>query len=133
MPIGTRCNSASRAAGSDPLVLSTPFRDDRTGPGTERNRPRPGLGIDEQHPVAVDLGPAQPDDLVPAAAGEQQEADNVDLGRAAPIGVPVAKPAHLKRKPDHPLAAMLATEGTAWAVSDLLGGNKVHFPHARRA
>ena len=43
------------------------------------------------------------------------------------------KPNHLARHPEHPLAVMLAAEGTASVVAELLGGNKVYLPHARRA
>lgn len=45
----------------------------------------------------------------------------------------IPKPAHLKRHPEHPLVAILVGEGTASSVAELLGGNKVYFPHARRA
>lgn len=47
--------------------------------------------------------------------------------------VHIPKPAHLERHPEHPLVAILVAEGTASSVAELLGGNKVYFPHARRA
>ena len=58
----------------------------------EGNRPRPGLAIAHDEGVAVDLGPAQPDDLVPAAPGEQQEPDNVGLRPAARTGMAIEDP-----------------------------------------
>ena len=47
--------------------------------------------------------------------------------------VHIPKPRHLARHPDHPLARLLEAEGTAFKVSDYLGGCAVYLPRARRA
>ena len=47
--------------------------------------------------------------------------------------VHIPKLRYLARHPDHPLARLLALEGTALAVSDYLGGSTLYLPRARRA
>lgn len=47
--------------------------------------------------------------------------------------VHIPKPPYLARHPDHPLARLLETEGTAFQVADYLGGCGVYLPRARRA
>ena len=54
--------------------------------GIEGNLPRPRLAVDELQHVVPDLGPAQPQDLVLAAPGQQQEPDDVGvLAVALPV------------------------------------------------
>ena len=60
--------------------------------GIERNDPWPGLAVGENQPVTVDFRPAQPDDLAPAASGQQQEPDDVCLFSAAVAGLTVQHP-----------------------------------------
>ena len=59
------------------------------GLGIEGNDPGSGLAVGEDQPVAVDLRPAQSEDLVPAAPGQKQEPDDVRLLSTAVAGLPV--------------------------------------------
>ena len=81
--------------------------------------------------------PAGVDSALPGVLGEIAES----AGRETAIALALAwggrddhipQPAHLKRHPDHPLAVLLAAEGTAGLVAELLGGNKIYLPRARR-
>lgn len=47
--------------------------------------------------------------------------------------VHVPKTRYLARHPEHPLARLLEPEGTAFKISDYLGGGSVYVPRARRA
>lgn len=47
--------------------------------------------------------------------------------------VHIPKSRYLARHPEHPLARLLEPEGTAFAVSDFLGGSSIYLPRARRA
>ena len=58
----------------------------------ERNDPRSRLAVGEDEPVAVDLRPAQPDDLAPATPCEKQQPDGVRLFPAAVPGLAVQHP-----------------------------------------
>ena len=63
-----------------------PF-EDAPGLGIEGNLSRPCLAIGQYKRVVMDLGPAQADDLAPAASGQQQEPDDVGLLPAVFTGV----------------------------------------------
>ena len=65
---------------------------DMPGLDIERNDPRSRLAVGEDEPVAVDLRPAQPDDLAPATPGEKQQPDGVRLFPAAVPGLAVQHP-----------------------------------------
>ena len=56
--------------------------DDAPCPGAEIHLPRSGLGVGEGDGVAVDCVPAKRENLAPATAGEQEQADDVGLARA---------------------------------------------------
>ena len=47
--------------------------------------------------------------------------------------VHIPKPLYLVQHPEHPLARLLETEGTALTVADFLGGSCLYLPRARRA
>ena len=62
------------------------------GLGIEGNDPGSGLAVGEDQPVAVDLRPAQSEDLAPAAPGQKQQPDDIRLLTAAVAGLPVEDP-----------------------------------------
>ena len=46
--------------------------------------------------------------------------------------VHIPKPAHLERRPDHPLAIILAAEpGAACAIAERFAGSRIYLPQAR--
>ena len=100
-----------------------------------RRDPCPGAGSRTR---GADGAPAAENSALPGILGEIAEAAGLQtaIGLALAWGgrdVHIPQPGHIEQHPDHPLAVLLAAEGTAAAVAELLGGNKVYFPRARRA
>ena len=67
------------------LSTGLPF-DDAPRLNVEVHLPRPGLGVREGDGVSVDLVPSQGENLALAAAGQQQQPDDVGLARALRTG-----------------------------------------------
>ena len=66
-----------------------PAFENAPGWGIEGNDPGPGLAVGEDQPVVIDLRPAQPENLAPAASGQKQEPDDIRLLTPAMAGLPV--------------------------------------------
>ena len=75
-----------------------------------RERLWAGLAVGEDQPVAIDLRPAQPEDLAPAAPRQKQEPDDVGLFSPAVAGLPVQ---HLV-EPCDLLSGQKARERPSW-------------------
>ena len=82
----------SRGRKDEGACAAWPAFEDPPGLGIEGNGPRPRLAVGEDQFVAVDLRPAQPDDLAPAAPGQKQQPDDIRLLTAAVAGLPVQDP-----------------------------------------
>ena len=77
----------SRRRKDEGAFAARPALEDAPRRGIEGYDPRPGLAVGEDQPVAIDFRPAQPEDLAPAAPGQQQEPDDVRLLPAALAGL----------------------------------------------
>ena len=82
----------SRGRKDERACALRPAFENAPGRGAEGNGSRPRLAVGEDQPVAIDLRPAQPDDLVAAAPSEKQEPDDIRLLTAALAGLPVQHP-----------------------------------------
>ena len=68
-----------------------PF-DNAPGLRVEGNFSRSRLAVGQHQHFAIDLGPAQPHDLAPAAAGQQEQPDDVGLPLVVLFGLRVQDP-----------------------------------------
>ena len=96
----------------------------------EGDEPRPGLGVREAELAGgeVDVLPAKPEDLAPAAAGENEEADGRDRGRG---GAARARRRHFEDAPE-PAELVLGEEALVPALPELLD-RAARVGHAGRA
>ena len=107
------------------------------GLAVERNRPRTRLAVAKGQHVAMNLRPAQVDDLSLTASGEQQKADDVGLRPAFLPGLPVQDPVQagdlLPGQEPRELRAPVERDALRRIAFDVAAGNGEvqHLPKAR--
>ena len=84
-----RPGGISRRRKDEGASAARPAFENAPGRSAEGNDPGARLAVGEDQPVAIDFRPAQPEDLAPAATGQEQEPDDIRLLSTAVAGLPV--------------------------------------------
>ena len=87
-----RPGGISRGRKDEGASAARPAFENAPGRSAEGNDPGARLAVGEDQPVAIDFRPAQPEDLAPAATGQEQEPDDIRLLSTAVAGLPVQHP-----------------------------------------